>query len=132
MSIPSRKIRAGVVGLLVAGAGVTASAAASLGGLNVNTLGADDAIIASCDSDGIDVDYVVVYNATAGRYDVSDVVLSGVAAACDGLTVRVALRDGANAAISTGTGVAGASGTVSVDVTNASAEAVQGVAVVIS
>ncbi len=124
---------AGFLGLCTVGA--LGASAASLGGLTAARLGADDEIVASCDADGITVGFTNAYDATVGRYRVTNVVLTGVAATCDTLTASVTLRDSTNANIGSGTQTVTASGTVNVPVTvtvNNNAEAVVGVAVVIA
>lgn len=84
-----------ILGLIV-GVAVFAAAfgmAASLGGLNTDTLGADDSVVAACDTvGGIDVTYETSYDsvATAG-YKVDSVSLESVDAACDGLAFKVTL-----------------------------------------
>jgi hypothetical protein len=70
-----------LAGLAVAG-GVGASAA-SLGGLNSDNLGADTGDVASCDIDGIDVDYATEFDSETGEYLVSAINLTDIDAACE-------------------------------------------------
>jgi hypothetical protein len=80
---------------LVAAVGIFAAVfgtAATLGGINSDNLGADSEVVASCDTDGIDVAYTTGFNGT--DFTVTSVDLSDIAAACEGQTVSVAL-DGA-------------------------------------
>jgi len=73
------------------------AAAATLGGLTGGTLGADDAIVAACDTDGIVVGYTTAYSAAAQTYQVSAVNLTTVNAACNAKAASVTLRNGATA-----------------------------------
>lgn len=73
----------------------TAASAASLGGLNSTSLGADQTVVAACDSNGIDISYTNTYNATSNAYETTAVTLSGVDASCDTKSYQVALNDGA-------------------------------------
>ncbi|TVR25121.1 MAG: hypothetical protein EA389_09655 [Ilumatobacter sp.] len=67
----------------VAITGLVGAAAASLGGLNIESLGADDAIVAACDDDGIDVAFTTSHDGDS--FVVDSVDFSGVDDACDGL-----------------------------------------------
>lgn len=91
-----------VLGTLAAFGFLTASAS-TLGGVSSAGVGADQTIVAACDNDGIALDYTTTYNANTNSYRTSAVTLSGVAAACQGKTYKVALSDGA-AAVSEVTG----------------------------
>lgn len=122
--------------LIAAGAGVAAvsavtASAASLGGVTASSLGADSAIVASCDTDGIGVDYAVTYS--AGVYKVTDVKLSGVNAACNSLKYSVSLADGTNASLVNASGTLSVTaGAASLAVTPVSANSVQLGSLVIS
>ena len=111
--------------------------AASLGGLTSNKLGADDAVVAACDTDGVTTSYTNAYSAsgTAG-YKVGNVVVGGIADACDGDTLAVNLTGSGGTSLgeqslTVPTG-AGTSATVSFSGSNVLAESVTGVHVVIS
>ena len=80
-------VAAGVAGF----AAVTASAA-TLGGLNSQSLGADTTVVAACDTDGVSLAYTTAM--TAGEYKVTGVTLSGVNAACATKNVKISLTDG--------------------------------------
>ena len=112
--------------------GVVVAAAASLGGITSDDLGADSSVVASCDTDGVSTSYTVVYDATDGRYEVTDVVVSGIAVACTGDTLDLTLTDVGHVSIGNGSlTIAGTSETV--DVTpDPDAEAVVGVHIVIT
>ncbi len=86
-------LTAAVAGVAVTG--IVGAAAATLGGLTGGTLGADDAVVAACDTDGIAVAYTTAYNATAQTYQVSAVNFTTVNAACTGKAASVTLRNGA-------------------------------------
>jgi hypothetical protein len=125
--------------ILAAAAGITAvgavsASAATLGGVNADSLGVDDSVIAACDTDGIDVDYTVTYSAAGLTYNVDDVVLSDVAAACDGLSYSVTIADGAGTALGTSTGTVTLVGdeiTIDISASNVSGADVEGIAVAI-
>jgi len=92
-----------ILGAFVAFAALTASAA-TLGGLTSESLGADQTVVASCDSDGIALAYTNVYNATTNDYQTTAVTLSGVATPCVGQHYQLTLSDGtASLGESTGT-----------------------------
>ena len=95
--------------------GVFAAAAA----LNVTstTLGAGEATVASCDTNGISTAYTSAYSATSGTFEVSAVNLSGIATtSCDGKALTVVLAGAANAALAnvTITHASGATDTVTI------------------
>jgi hypothetical protein len=89
----------------IAGTAVFAAvfgAAATLGGITTEDVGADSTTVAACDLDGVTTNYTVVFGAT--EYEVTEVTVSGIAAACDGQDVTV--RSGASEATATITGAA--------------------------
>lgn len=106
-----RKMLAVLAGLLVFG--LVSAAAATLGGLTVQSLGAESEVVASCDNDGIAVDWGTALQGV--EYVVDSVELSDVAAACDGLNVEVTVFDGdsPNNVLATVSGVADDSGSLS-------------------
>lgn len=106
-----RKMLAVLAGLLVFG--LVSAAAATLGGLTVQSLGAESEVVASCDNDGITVDWGITLQGV--EYVVDSVELSDVAAACDGLNVEVTIFDGdsPNNVLATVAGVADDSGSLS-------------------
>jgi hypothetical protein len=90
-----RRTIAGVLaGLTVFGA--VFAMAASLGGITSGRVGADDAAVASCDTDGVTTSYASSWDATDKRYEVTSVTVSGIANLCDGQTLSVSLADSAN------------------------------------
>lgn len=131
----SKRLIAGVIaGLFVFGA--VFGMAASLN-LTPDGLGADDEVIAACDSNGVTTSYTTAFQ--NGQYEVTGVTVNGIDDDCGALTVKVQLS-GASGAISGASG----SGTVSTSAgvvdarqvsitlgTAASAEAATGIQVVI-
>ncbi len=97
----NRKIAAAIV-TGVAMFGVVGASAASLGGLNSDTLGADATVVASCDTDGIDLAYTNAYDPTLGEYTTSSVSVTGIAAACNGLPIDLTLFAAGNASLGSG------------------------------
>jgi hypothetical protein len=91
------------VGATVLG-GVTAFAA-SLGGVTVNNFGAGAAVVASCDTDGVDVRVVPNNSRPDGRYALN-VSIANVAASCNGKFAEFTLFD------KTGTFIGGAAFTI--------------------
>jgi hypothetical protein len=85
----------------VAAFGAVAASAASLGGLTGGSLGADTKIVASCDTDGVGVDYVTTYSAAAKEFLVSSVTLTGVNPLCLGQKVNITLADTGGVSIGT-------------------------------
>ena len=115
-------------------AGVFAMAA-TLGGITSSAVGADETVVAACDSDGVSVSYTTAWDAGDDRYEITSVTVAGVSDACDGQTLSVSLTD------STGTQIGSGSMTIPTSVatshtvtmsTAASAEATVGVHVLIS
>lgn len=111
--------------------------AASLGGITSDSLGADDAVVAACDTNGVSTDYTTSYSAaTTAGYKVDSVVVGGIADTCDGQQLSVTLTGAGNASLGSQTIAvptgAGTSVTTSFSGSNVLAEAVTGVHVVIA
>jgi hypothetical protein len=91
-----------IVALLLATlafAGMVGSAA-TLGGITNGNLGADDTVIASCDTDGVSLAYTYAYNTTGtAGYKVATVTVGGINDACDLQAIGVTLTGAANAAL---------------------------------
>ena len=126
---------------LLAGGGIVAASAATLGGITSKSVGSDDVAVGSCDTTGVSVSYTYVYNAAASHqhYDVATAIVGGIAStACDGKDISVTLTGASGVLLDTSTPAtvpAGASGVAVATVSfagNPSAEDVQGVSVVIS
>jgi hypothetical protein len=76
--------------------------AASLGGVTANGLGADNAIVGSCDTDGVTTAYTTAYNTTGtAGYKVATVTVAGLNNACDGKAIEVRLTGASNASLET-------------------------------
>ena len=119
--------------VLALAAGTTAFAAvvgsaATLGGITSDNLGADTKVVASCDTDGIGVEYSTKYVELTGVYEVSKVTLTGVDDACDGQGVAVTLAETASTAGDTELGevnaTADATGTLDITVPTSAAAVV--------
>jgi hypothetical protein len=96
-----RMLIALVVGAAVSG-GVFASAT-TLGGVNTNTLGANNAAITACDADGVTSAYGTTYNTTSKKYDTTSVTVSGIAAGCVGKTLKFTLVSSTGTSLYEGT-----------------------------
>ena len=96
-----RTILALLVSLVVFGS--LYAMAASLGGITSDSVGADSAVVASCDSDGVTAAYVTAWDATDKRYEITSVTVGGVADTCDGRNLSVTLTDSSGAQIGSGT-----------------------------
>ena len=115
-----RRVAIAALAALLVGGGVIVASAASLGGISSEQFGADVGVVASCDTDGVDVEYTNTYDAVAQQYIVEEVIVKDVALGCTGLDLELTLVNAANAAIWIGSSnVTG--GTVTLDVPTASA-----------
>jgi hypothetical protein len=74
--------------------GVLTAFAASLGGLTSSSLGADQTVVTSCDSDGIALAYTNSYDPATNAYKTSAVTMSGVNTNCSGKSFKLTLSDG--------------------------------------
>jgi hypothetical protein len=89
-----------IAGLTVFGA-VFASAA-SLGGLTSGSVGADNAAVASCDTDGVTTSYATSWDSADDRYEITSVTVANVNNACDGRTLSVSLLNATSDQVGTG------------------------------
>ena len=89
-----KKVFAAVMGGVLS-MGLVGASAATLGTLSGAGLGADDQVVAACDTDGITVGYTTAYSAVAQTYQVTAVNFTGVNAACNAKAASVSLRNGA-------------------------------------
>jgi hypothetical protein len=124
----NKKLALGIAAGVSAFAAVTASAS-SLGGLNTTDLGTSAEVVASCDTDGVAVDYTTAFS--GGEYRVTEIKLSGIAAACNGQTVTASLFKGETKLGEKSGSNNGATQTLALT-TPVKAEDVEGVAVVIA
>lgn len=114
--------------------GITQASAASLGGITSTSYGADVGVVASCDTDGVNIAYTNTYDATLGRYQTTTVTVSGIAAACASKALALTLKDSAGAVLGTGSvaSISGTSAAIAIAAPGANANAVTGAAIVIS
>ena len=120
--------------------GVVFATAASLGGINNNELGADDAVVASCDTNGVTTSYSTSYNTTGtAGYKVGNVTVGSIADACDGQAMRVTLTGSGGtslgeqtATVDVDSGVPDTSDTLNFSGSNVLAESVTGIHIVIA
>jgi hypothetical protein len=101
------RLLVGVIAFGLGATGLSAAAAASLGGLTTRDLGADNVGVASCDTDGVSVAYTEAFDSSRGRSVVSGVTVSGLATACTGSTLHVTLADASGNSLSTGSAAIG-------------------------
>ena len=127
-TIKGRRLAVAAIGIAAFGA----ASAASLGGLTSTNLGSNDTVVAACDANGVSIAYTTSYDATASKYQVTSVALSGIAAGCAGQTAAITVKGtgGTSLANSTVT-VAGTSETMTLS-TPVAAESILGASVVIS
>lgn len=83
--------------------GAVIASASTLGGLTPNKMGAQDATVAACDTDGVTTSQTSEWDATDKRYEVTAVTVEGVADTCDGQTLKVTLGDTDGASLAEGT-----------------------------
>ena len=105
--------------------------AAGFGGLTTGTVGAANATVAACDTDGIATSYgASTWDATDQRYEVATVTVAGVSDSCDGASMKVTVNDTGGTQLTEGTLTIPTSAATSFNVTlspAASAAAVTGV-----
>ena len=129
-----KRVLFSILACLVVFAAVLAMAA-SLGGITTATVGADDAVVASCDTNGVTAGYATGWDATDERYEITSATIGGVSDTCDGQTLSVSLTDSTGAQIGSGTLAIPTSAATSHTVTMSpapSAELTEGVHVLIS
>lgn len=113
---------------------IIAASAASLGGINQADLGADATVVASCDTDGVTVDYTLSYTDTGdpGYFAVTEVVVTDINANCNGDDIYVEIG-GLDAELDNGTGsVSAGAATVAMTAATGDAEVLDEVAIYIS
>lgn len=126
-----RTMIAVIAGLVVFGG--TFAFAATLGAVTTGTLGASAAVVASCDTNGVNAAFgAPAWDATNKQYDVSSVNITSIDAACNTDAIRVTVTDSTGASLGEATGTV-ASGAASLTfATPISAQAVEGLNVVIA
>lgn len=115
-------------GLAVAGAVI--AGAATLGTITTASIGANTAVISSCDTDGVTMTYTPAYNA-AGDYRISGVNVTGINTACNGDAIRVQLNNSGTAVGSEATGTVATGAFAGTFTTPGQANPINAVAVVI-
>ena len=70
------------------------AAAATIGGITTTDLGADTTVVASCDSDGINIDFNTAFDAALGIQEVVSVSVTGIDSDCDGFVDATEDADG--------------------------------------
>lgn len=107
MVFPRRRLALAAVVFCVASA--TLGAAATLGGVSAQGIGAGRSVVASCDTDSVGMTYAV----SGGT--VSSVTVTNLAAACAGGALRVVLAGSTGASLGAGgpVTISGTSATVS-------------------
>ena len=104
------------------------ASAATIGTVTDAGVGSGNTVIASCDTDGVNTAYVYGYNAATPGYNVTNVNVTNINAACNGknISVTVAKSDGSTPATGTGTVASGAANNIAVSpaITAANAGAV--------
>lgn len=130
-SRPSRRAAA-IAMALVGVAGLGAASAAQLS-VTSGSLGAGTAVVASCQPAAQAIAVRLTSSFSGGAYRTTQVVLSGVSTACNGLSFRLRLSDAAGNPV--GTEAVGVvtltSGSFTVPVTATPAASIAGVALVI-
>jgi hypothetical protein len=134
--MPKRRTLLAVLGGIIVCALVVA-AAASLGGITSASLGADDSVVASCDTNGVTTSYSTTYNTTVtAGFKVNDLTVGGIDDACDGLTMTVTLTGAANASLGSASQAvptgAGTTNVISLIGQSILAESVTGIHIVIT
>ena len=92
----------------IAASGLVAASAASLGGIAADDLGADIGVVASCDVDGVTVDWNPApgYNGpTNADYVVAGLDVGAINTACNGQNIKVTIANASNASLEESTGV---------------------------
>ena len=120
-----------VAGLAVFGG--TFAFAATLGGVTTGTVGDSATVIASCDTDGVTTAFgAPSWDSVNKRYGLTSLSVTNINAACNGLGIRVTLKDGTGASLAEVTGTV-ASGAASFALSpSVSAQSVAGIDVVIA
>lgn len=105
------------VGLAVLGvSGLSLASAASLGGLATGSLGAEASLVASCDSNGVTVDWgKPEYSASMRTYMTSQIILRGVNKDCLEKKFDITVSNGADVEVAWAKGKVLAPGAITSD-----------------
>jgi hypothetical protein len=84
-----------IVALVVGGVvfGGALAMAASLGGIDAKSLGSSTTVVASCDTDGVTVDFRADYDTVDHQMVVDALFVRGLSQNCVGLTARIVMSD---------------------------------------
>ncbi len=117
----------------IAASGLVAASAASLGGIAADDLGADVGVVASCDVDGVVVDWNPApnYGSLAPNYGVAGLDVSSINTACNGQNIKVTVANSANTQLEESTGVVALGAFAASFSPNISAEDITQVSIVI-
>jgi hypothetical protein len=124
----NKRLLAGVAAAGIIGGGVYGFAATLTP--TSDTVGAGNTTVASCDTDGVNVDYTSAWD--TNRYEVASVTVSGIDASCIGDNIGVTLLGETSPKTATQQTVAGASETFDVSALNVGATVLNNVHVVIA
>jgi hypothetical protein len=126
----STRRKSAAIALAVVGvAGLSLASAATLS-INANSLGAGTDLVASCDTDGVDVGFGTAWDAVGNDgYDATAVDVTSIDAACNGQDIAVTLT-AAGVVVDEVTGTV-AAGAFTSAITAYDAELIDGVSIVI-
>jgi hypothetical protein len=113
------------LGLGIVGAGGVLASAASLGLTQTGSLGTGTQVIASCDTDGVNVNYNTTFSTSTGLYEVTSATITGIDSKCELRTLKITLRK--TVAGNPGSFNAVANGTATLDNSGAATVALIGV-----
>ncbi len=95
---------------------IALASAATIGSVTDAGLGAGNAVVASCDTDGVNTAYTTAYSASTPGYNVTAVSVTAINTACNGkaISVTVAKTDGSTPASGTGAVASGAANNIAI------------------
>ena len=123
----TRRKSAAIALAIIGVAGLSLASAAQLN-INSASLGAGTHVVASCDTNGVDVGFANGYNATSKEYDTSAVTLANVDSLCNGLAIDITVANAAGTSLASFSGTVGDTYTLS---TVVAAKSIENVSVVI-
>lgn len=87
-----RRIGLLAIGFGIMGTGGILASAASLGISTAGSLGTGVQVISTCDNDGVTLAYTSGFSGATGKYEITGVDITGIAAGCYGKTLKITLR----------------------------------------
>jgi hypothetical protein len=87
-----RRVGLIAIGFGVIGTGGILASAASLGISGAGSLGTGVQVISTCDNNGVNLTYTSGFSTITGKYEITGVDITGIAAACYGRNLKVTLR----------------------------------------